>query len=85
MDTKTNGTCRHIGVCILHDGHSGICVFQSADGPPAVMPAGVAQIGEKDGQVVVDFGRTGPWQWVAFTPEQAVHFAEALIRQATRG
>ena len=41
-----------------------------------------ALIGEKDGDIIIDFGETGPWQWLAMTPEQAISFAETVLRRA---
>lgn len=50
---------------------------------PREMGPGIASIGHtEDGQVVVDYGQTGPWQWVRFTPEQAEQFASTVLRKA---
>jgi hypothetical protein len=84
MTHPTSDQCPGVGVCVLHRGHIGLCVYQRHDpaAPPTTLPAGEALVGSKDGEVVVDFGKTGPWQWVAFTPAQALQFAATLIRQA---
>lgn len=78
-------TCAGVGVCRLAPGHSGICIYigYPPNAPPASMPPGVAKIGHNDrGQVVIDFGRTGPWQWVAMTPDEAMGFGQKLIDSA---
>jgi hypothetical protein len=37
-------------------------------------------IGEKDGKVVVDFGK--PVHWLGMTPQQAADFASTLLKRA---
>lgn len=39
-------------------------------------------IGQKDGKVVVDFGK--PVAWIGFDPDQAIQIALALVKQAGR-
>lgn len=82
---EANNACGGVGLCVLPAEHKGICVYKShpPGAPPATIPAGTAQIGHNErGEVVVDFGETGPWQWVCFTPEEAITFGETMIRRA---
>jgi hypothetical protein len=37
-------------------------------------------VGERDGNVIIDFGK--PVAWIAMPPEQAAKFASALVRHA---
>lgn len=78
MDTvKTSDKCRALGICRLPPGHTGICVF----GPADCQPPTSGEIFERHGQVAVDFGVTGPWQVITFSPKQALEFGAALVRR----
>lgn len=77
--------CGGVGMCTLPPNHAGRCVYiaHPPGRPPQTMPAGSAQVGHNPkGEVVIDFGMTGAWQWVTFTPEQAVQLARLLIARA---